>query len=101
MSKWLKRSESAPASPGCRLCELEEVVDGADHRPLGSDLIKTSQQELPEASGLLDLPEHGLHHLLPEPVAAPPPRSPPRLRHRAPPRRPAPPPGPPPRFLSR
>src|SRR5918997_4774365 len=70
MSKCLKMSESAPASPGCRLCELEEVVDGADHRPLGSDLIKASQQELPEASGVLDLPEHGFDHLLPEPVAA-------------------------------
>src|SRR5918997_5799762 len=70
MSKCLKMSESAPASPTCRLSQLEEVVDGADHRPLGSDLIKASQQELPEASGVLDLPEHGLDHLLPEPVAA-------------------------------
>ena len=47
-----------------RLGELEEVVGGADHGPLGPDLIKAPQQELPEASGLLDLAEHRLDHLL-------------------------------------
>ena len=30
-------------SSSCRVSELEEVVDGADHRPFGSDLIETSQ----------------------------------------------------------
>lgn len=45
----------------------------ADHCPLALDLIEPSHQELSEAPGLLDLPEHRLDHLLPEtvPTAAP------------------------------
>src|SRR5829696_429960 len=70
MMQVAEEKRGRPASPACRLSELEEVVDGADHRPLSPDLIKASQQELPEASGLLDLPEHGLHHLLAQPVTA-------------------------------
>ena len=45
-------------------------MNGADHRPLGPHLFETSQQELSKASGVLDVPEHGLHHLLPEPITA-------------------------------
>jgi hypothetical protein len=58
-------------------------VDGADHRPLGSDLIKPSQQELPEASGVLDLPEDGFDHLFAQPVTASPAGPLQRLRHGA------------------
>jgi hypothetical protein len=45
-------------------------VDGADHRPLSPDLFEASQEELPEASGVLDLPEDRLHHLLSQAIAA-------------------------------
>ncbi len=76
MSHWQDargcRGGGASTSPACRLSELEEVADGADHRPFGSDLIEISQQELPKASGLLHLPKDGLHHLLSEPIAASP-----------------------------
>lgn len=50
--------------------QLQEVVGDADHRPFASDLIEPMQQELPEASGLLDLPEHRLDDLLSQAVAA-------------------------------
>ena len=43
------------------------------------DLIETAQQQLPEASGLLDLPEHRFDHLLAQPVAISP-AGPPQLR---------------------
>ena len=56
----------------CGVGQLEQIMDGANHRPLASDLIETSQQELPEASGLLDLSEHRLDDLLSEPVATSP-----------------------------
>jgi len=45
-------------------------MGGADDRPLASDLIEASQQQLPEASGVLDLTEHGLDDLLAQPIAA-------------------------------
>ncbi len=45
-------------------------MGGADHRPFAPDLIEPAEQELPEAPGLLDLPEHGLDDLLPEAIAA-------------------------------
>src|SRR5215212_6850093 len=83
MMQVAEEKRGRPASPACRLRELEEVVDGADHRPLAPDLIKTSQQELPEASGLLDLPEHGLHHLLAETIPATPASPLEGLGHRA------------------
>src|ERR1700758_1069068 len=44
----------------CRVSQLQEVVDGADHRPFASDLVEAPQQELPKASGMFDLPEHRL-----------------------------------------
>ena len=52
--------------------EFEQIVDGADHRPLGSDLVETAQEELPEASGMFDLAEHRFDYLLSEAVAAAP-----------------------------
>src|SRR3978361_1996089 len=64
-----RRCGSAGSAAG--LCQLQEIVGGADHRPLAPDLIETAHQELSKASGLLDLPEHRLDHLLPEAVAAP------------------------------
>src|SRR5260370_15652606 len=58
-------------SPGC-VGELEQIVDGADHRPLGSDLVEAAQEELAEASGMLDLAEHRFDDLLSQAVAAAP-----------------------------
>src|ERR1700694_6049182 len=58
-------------SPYC-VGELEEIVDGADHRPLGSDLVEAAEEELAEASGVLDLTEHGFDDLLSQAVAAAP-----------------------------
>ena len=46
-----------------RLVELEQVVDGAEHRPFVFHLVKASEQELPEASGVFDLAENGLDDL--------------------------------------
>jgi hypothetical protein len=40
------------------LCELEQIVDGADHGPLGPDLVEAAQEELAEASGMFDMAEH-------------------------------------------
>ena len=56
----------------CGVGQFEQIMDGANHRPLASDLVETPQQELPEASGLLDLSEHRLDDLLALPVAATP-----------------------------
>ena len=50
----------------CCIGELEQVVDGADHRPLGSDLVEATEEELAEASCMLDLAEHRLDDLLSE-----------------------------------
>src|SRR5260370_35633668 len=58
-------------SPGC-VGEPEQIVDGADHRPLGSDLVEAAQEELAEASGMLDLAEHRFDDLLSQAVAAAP-----------------------------
>src|SRR3954451_17457003 len=69
-------------SPACH-CELEKVVGGADHGPFAPDLIEAAQEELAEASGMLDLSEHRLDHLLSQPVTAAPPGSPQPLGHRA------------------
>src|SRR5258708_35116551 len=44
----------------------------ADHRPLGSDLVEAAQEELAEASGMLDLAEHRFDDLLSQAVAAAP-----------------------------
>src|SRR5258708_39772672 len=54
------------ASSG-RLCEgeqLQEIVGGADHCPLGAHFHDAPQQELAESARLFDLSEHRLHHLL-------------------------------------
>jgi len=61
---------------------LEEVVGGADHGPFAPDLIEATQEELAEASGVLDLSEHRLDHLLAQAVTAAPPGSPQPLGHR-------------------
>src|SRR5450432_1508761 len=58
-------------SPGS-FREFEQIVDGADHRPLGSDLVEAAQEELAEASGMLDLAEHRFDDLLSQAVAAAP-----------------------------
>src|SRR5271167_4602020 len=52
---------SGPAPP---LGELEHVVGEADEAPFVGDLVEPAQQELTEAAGLLDLPEHRLGQLL-------------------------------------
>jgi hypothetical protein len=51
-------------------CQLPKVMGGADYRPFGSHFLDPAQQELAEASRLLDLPEHRLDHLLAQSVAA-------------------------------
>src|SRR5271165_4538986 len=56
----------------CCVGELEQIVDGADHRPLGSDLVEAAQEELAEASGMFDLAEHRFDDLLSQAVAAAP-----------------------------
>lgn len=55
-------------TPG--LGQLAGVVGCADHRLFAPDLIDASEQELSEASGLLDLLAHGLDHLFLEAIAA-------------------------------
>jgi len=54
------------------MCEFEQVVGGADHRPLASDLVETAQQELSEASDVLDLTKDGLDDLFAQSIAAAP-----------------------------
>src|SRR5258708_12085465 len=74
--RWFANSldiASLPLSRGFR--ELEQIVDGADHRPLGSDLVEAAQEELAEASGMLDLAEHRFDDLLSQAVAAAPARA--------------------------
>ena len=39
----------------CGFGQLEQIVDGANHRPLASDLVEPTQQELPETLGLLEV----------------------------------------------
>src|SRR5476651_790347 len=56
----------------CGVGELEQIVDGADHRPLASDLVEAAQEELAEASGVFDLAEDGFDDLLSQAVAAAP-----------------------------
>ena len=51
---------ASAASPQGRP-ELQDIVRGADQRPLTPHLSQPAQQELPEAAALLDLPEHQLH----------------------------------------
>ena len=51
--------------------QFEQVVAGADQRPLAADLLQSPQKELTEATALLDLAEHRLHSLHPQSVALP------------------------------
>src|SRR5471030_3361587 len=53
-----------------RAGELEEIVDGADDRPLRLGIGETAQKQLAESTSLLDLTEDGLDHLLAQAVAA-------------------------------
>src|SRR5262245_10275524 len=62
--------------------QLGEVVSGADQRPFGFHFGEAAQQELSEASCLLDLSEHRLDDLLSEPVATSPSASPELGAHR-------------------
>jgi hypothetical protein len=59
-----------------RICELEQIVDGAEYCPFLFDLVEAPQEELSEASGRLDLGQHGFDDLLSQAVTA---RRPPRL----------------------
>src|SRR5579871_43146 len=61
---------SMTSRPG--LGELEQIVNGADHRPLGSDLVEAAQEELPEASSMFDMAEHRFDDLLSQAAAAAP-----------------------------
>src|SRR4029077_18615912 len=60
---------SVAASGGlCESEQLQEIVGGADHGPLGTYFLDAAQQELAEAASLFDLSEHRLHHLLSQSV---------------------------------
>src|SRR5271165_3617770 len=50
------------------LGELQHVVGEADEGPFVGDLVEPAHQELTEAAGLLDLPEHRLGQLLAQPI---------------------------------
>src|SRR5229473_1655629 len=52
----------------CESEQLEEVVGGADHGPLGPAFLDAAPQELAEAACLFDLSEHRFHHLLSQSV---------------------------------
>jgi hypothetical protein len=45
-------------------------VGGADHGPFASDLVEPSEEELSEASGLLDLTEYRLGGVFSQPISA-------------------------------
>ena len=55
--------------PSTYSSELEKVVGGAEHGPLGSDVLEPAQQELAKASCLLDLAEYRFHDLFPQAIA--------------------------------
>ena len=59
-----------PLCLSCCLVELEDVVGGADHGPFASDLVEPSEEELSEASGLLDLTEYRLGGVFSQPISA-------------------------------
>ena len=44
-------------------------MNGAEHRPLAFDLFKTAQEELSEASSVLDVSEYRFDELFSEPIA--------------------------------
>ena len=59
-----------PLCLSCCLVEPEKVVGGADHGPFASDLVEPSEEELSEASGLLDLTEYRLGGVFSQPISA-------------------------------
>jgi len=65
------RSRASAASPQGRP-ELQDIVRGADQRPFAPHLSQPAQQELQEATSLLDLPEHQLHDGLAPSIQTPP-----------------------------
>ena len=52
-----------------RPCQFQHIVGTADQTPLTSDLRQAPQQELPKATRLFDLAEHGFNHLLSQTIA--------------------------------
>src|SRR4051794_6590972 len=70
------------ARRSCRRCQLREVVRGAEEGPFGGHFLDAAQQELSEASSLLDLAEYGFDDLLSQPVATSPSRPPELEAHR-------------------
>src|SRR5713226_7618479 len=76
------RAKSTPGRLRRGRRELQEVVRRAYQRPLDGNLADPSQQELAKSSPLLDLTEHRLDRLLPQPVATAAPAPPQLLPHR-------------------
>src|SRR5215472_14615696 len=54
----------------CGFGQLEQVVDGTNHRPFAS--VEPTQQKLPEPPGLLNLSEHRFENLFAQPIATAP-----------------------------
>src|SRR3982074_3758012 len=61
------RGDKFCSACGCEFCE---VVGGADHGPFGFDLVDAAQEELAEASCLVDLAEDGLDDLFSQSIPA-------------------------------
>src|SRR3977135_227426 len=61
------RGDKFCSACGCEFCE---VVGGADHGPFGFDLVDAAQEELAEASCLLDLAEDRLDDLFSQSIPA-------------------------------
>src|SRR5581483_5788362 len=64
----LSQAGHRPQRPG----DLGQVMRQAPQGPLAGHLGQAAQQEAPQPSPLLDLPEHGLHGLLALGVGRPP-----------------------------
>lgn len=69
--------------------QFQEIVSGAEKAPLSRHLRESSHEELPESSGLLDLPEDRLRKRLPLSVSAVPASSAQAERHLLPEWKPA------------
>src|SRR5438132_6620485 len=68
LGRWLPaESVRGRLTPGGR--QLQKIMRRAYKRPLAGDLTDSSQQKLAKSSPLLDLTEHGLDCLFPQPVA--------------------------------
>src|SRR5260370_7468188 len=61
------RGDKFCSACGCEFCE---VVGDADHGPFGFDLVDAAQEELAEASCLLDLAKDGLDDLFSQSIPA-------------------------------